>query len=177
MSMKSYLTAVGAAALTLGMIACVPAGPSATAQTGAGPNKFSTVSVKPGSYSWKQKTEVVGFGSQEDNIECLIPEKATITLLDLAKDLEKGCDVDKVSQIQGGYSFQLVCSGKTKGTADAKVIATPTSLLITAVGQVTVGGFIPAGFSAKADAKYLGECSAADYAKEKERWAKEHPNG
>ena len=41
--------------------------------------KDGSVQVTPGRYSWKQETNIVGIGLKEDNIECLIPEKATIT--------------------------------------------------------------------------------------------------
>ena len=36
-------------------------------------------------------------------------------------------------------------------------------------------GFIPAGFSMKADATYQGDCSATEIAKAKERYIRENP--
>jgi hypothetical protein len=45
---------------------------------------------------------------------------------------------------------------------------------INAKGSATVG-FIPAGFSMKADATYQGDCSATEVVKAKERYIRENP--
>jgi hypothetical protein len=136
--------------------------------------KDGLVSVKPGRWLWKQETSVLGIGMKEENIECLIPEEAKITLSKLARDLEEGCTVDNVRTIQGGYLFKLKCTGKTKGDADATLVHTDTTMKINAKGSATIG-FIPAGFSMKSDAIYQGDCSAAEIAKAKERWLRENP--
>ena len=136
--------------------------------------KDGMVSVKPGRWLWKQETNVLAIPIKEENIECLIPEEAKITLSKLARDLEEGCTVDNVRSIQSGYLFKLKCNGKTKGEADATITHTQTTMKITAKGSATVG-FIPAGFSMKADATYQGDCSAAEIAKAKERYIRENP--
>lgn len=136
--------------------------------------KDGAVSVKPGRWLWKQETNVLAIPIKEENIECLIPEEARITLSKLARDLEEGCTVDNVRSIQSGYLFKLKCSGKTKGEADATITHTETSMKIHAKGSATVG-FIPAGFSMKADATYQGDCSATEVAKAKERYIRENP--
>jgi hypothetical protein len=135
--------------------------------------KDGAVSVKPGKWLWKQETSILAIPLKEENLECLIPEKAKITLSKLARDLEKGCTVDNVQTIAGGYTFKLICKGKTTGNADATLTHTPTSMTIRAVGSANIG-FIPAGFSMKADATYQGDCTAAEIAKETERWNKEN---
>jgi hypothetical protein len=135
--------------------------------------KDGSIQVTPGRYSWKQETSIVGIPLKEDNIECLIPEKATITLSKLASDLEKGCVVDNVNPTADGYSFKLICNGKTKGKADATLSHTAKSMAIRAKGSAQFLG-MPAGFSMKADANYLGECTAEETAKETERWKAEH---
>ena len=136
--------------------------------------KDGVVSVKPGRWLWKQETSVLGIGMKEENVECLIAEEARITLSKLASDLEKGCSVDNVRPIQGGYLFKLQCTGKTKGNADATIIHSDTTMKINAKGSATVG-FIPAVCSMKSDAVYQGECSAAEIAKAKERYLRENP--
>jgi hypothetical protein len=159
--MKKLLVAAGVAMFAV----C-----AATADT----TKDGSVSVKPGRWLWKQETNVLAIPIKEENIECLIPEEAKITLSKLARDLEEGCTVDNVRSIQGGYLFKLKCSGKTKGEADATITHTDTSMKINAKGSATIG-FIPAGFSMKADATYQGDCSAAEIAKAKERYIRENP--
>ena len=94
--------------------------------------KDGVVSVKPGRWLWKQETSVLGIGMKEENVECLIAEEARITLSKLASDLEKGCSVDNVRPIQGGYLFKLQCTGKTKGNADATIIHSATTMKINA---------------------------------------------
>ena len=135
--------------------------------------KDGSVQVTPGRYSWKQETNIVGIGLKEDNIECLIPEKATITLSKLATDLEKGCSVDNVVPTADGYTFKLICTGKTKGKADATLAHTAKSMTIRAKGSAKFLG-MDAGFSMKADANYLGECSAEEAAKSLESWKREN---
>lgn len=136
--------------------------------------KDGSVSVTPGRWLWKQETNVLAIPIKEENIECLIPEEATITLSKLAADLEKGCGVDNVRPIANGYLFKLKCTGKTKGEADATLVHTPTSMKINAKGSATIG-FIPAGFSMKADATYQGDCSQAEISKARERFIRENP--
>jgi len=135
--------------------------------------KDGSVQVTPGRYSWKQETSIVGIPLNEDNIECLIPEKATITLSKLATDLEKGCTVDNVVPTADGYSFDLICKGKTKGKAKATLAHTAKSMTIRAKGSAKFMG-MDAGFSMKADANYLGECSAEETAKATESWKREN---
>jgi hypothetical protein len=159
--MKKLLVMAGVAALAV----C-----GATADT----LKDGAVSVKPGKWLWKQETSVVGIGSKEQNLECLIPEEANITLSKLARDLQEGCTVDNVRQISGGYLFKLKCKGKFSGEADATLVHTDNTMKINAKGSVTVG-FIPAGFSMKSDATYQGDCSASEIAKAKERYMRENP--
>jgi len=135
--------------------------------------KDGSVQVTPGRYSWKQETSIIGIPLKEDNIECLIPEKATITLSKLASDLEKGCTVDNVNPTADGYSFKLICTGKTKGRADATLAHTAKSMTIRAKGAAKFMG-MDAGFSMKADANYLGECTAEEAARSLESWKREN---
>lgn len=137
--------------------------------------KDASIQVKPGRYSWKQETSIVGIPIKEDNVECLIPQKATIALSKLAYDLDEGCTVDNVTPAAGGYNFKLICRGKTKGKADASLVHTNTSMTIRAKGSAQFMG-LPAGFSMKADANYLGECTAEEFAKETQRWNEENPS-
>jgi hypothetical protein len=136
--------------------------------------KDGTVAVKPGKWLWKQETNVMAIPIKEENLECLIPEEANILLSKLATDLEKGCGVDNVRTIQGGYLFKLHCTGKTKGDADATIIHTDKTMSIRAKGSAMLGP-IPAGFSMKADATYQGECTQAELDKARTRWLKENP--
>lgn len=136
--------------------------------------KDGAISVKPGKWLWKQETNVLAIPIKEENLECLIPEEAKITLSKLARDLEEGCTVDNVRQIQGGYLFKLKCNGKTKGDADATLTHTDSSMSIRAKGSAMLG-IIPAGFSMKADATYQGDCSQAEIDKARERYLRENP--
>ena len=135
------------------------------------------ISVKPGRYSWKQKTEIIGFGSHEDNVECLIPEKATMSLNTLARNLDRGCSVTSASSTPTGYNFKMICTGKIPGTADANVEHTDTSMTITAKGAATVAGVVPAGFSMRADATRVGDCSETELVKARERYARRKAQG
>jgi hypothetical protein len=134
--------------------------------------KDGAISVNPGRWNWKQETEVLGIPIREDNIECLIPEKATITLSKLARDLEEGCTVDNVVPIGAGYDFKLICKGKTKGSAKASLTHTNTTMSIRAKGSAKVLG-IPAGFSMQADATYMGACTADELAHQREKYEAE----
>jgi hypothetical protein len=143
----------------------------------AEPLKDGTVELKWGLYSWKQKTEVVGFGSNEENTECLIPQKASTTLTRLVDDLQKGCGVENVVQTPKGYNFRMVCGSKSKikGKAEAVLVHTDTSMTISAKGSATVIGFIPAGFSVRADASYVGECTQEQLDKATASYYRKHP--
>lgn len=131
--------------------------------------KDGAIEVKPGKYNWKQETSVVGIPINEENLECLIPQKARITLSKLAYDLDEGCTVDNVVPTSTGYNFKLICTGKTKGKADATLVHTDTSMTIRAKGSAQFLG-LPAGFSMKADATRVGECSPEEIEKETKRW-------
>lgn len=136
--------------------------------------KDGAVSVKSGKWLWKQETSVIGIGSKEENLECLIPEEANIMLSTLANNLQKGCTVDNVRTIPNGYLFKLQCRGKYTGDADATLIHTDTTMKINAKGSVSLA-FIPAGFSMKSDATYQGECTQAEIDKARIRWMKKNP--
>jgi len=150
---------------------------SASAVAVADPPKDGAVELKSGLYFWKQKTEIVGFGSKEDNTECLIPQKASTTLSRLVDDLQKGCGVENVVQTSKGYNFRMVCGSKSKvpGKAEAVLEHTDTSMTITAKGSATVMGFIPAGFSVRADTKYVGECSQEQLEHATASYYRKHP--
>lgn len=153
----------------IGLLACAAAG--------ADQPKDGPVVLKSGLYTWKQKTEIVGFGSNEANTECLIPQKASTTLSRLVDDLQKGCGVENVVQTAKGYNFRMVCGGKSKvpGKAEAVLEHTDTSMTISAKGSATVVGFIPAGFSVRADANYVGECTQAQIDHATLSYYKKHP--
>jgi hypothetical protein len=135
--------------------------------------KDGSIQVKPGRYNWKQETSIIGIPLKEENLECLIPQKAQITLSKLAYDLDEGCTVDNVAPTPTGYTFKLICKGDTKGKADATLTHTDTSMSIRAKGSAEFLG-LPAGFSMKADASYMGECTAEEIAKETKRWEEEN---
>ena len=97
--------------------------------------KDGAIPVKPGKWIWNQETNIMAIPLKEENLECLIPEKARITLSKLARDLEEGCTVDNVKPISGGYSFKLICKGKTTGNAEATLTHTPTTMTIRAKGR------------------------------------------
>jgi hypothetical protein len=137
--------------------------------------KDGAIQVKPGKWNWKQETSVLGIPIKEENLECLIPQKARITLSKLAYDLDEGCTVDDVSPTSDGYKFKLICEGKTTGKADATLTHTDLSMTIRAKGSANLGP-IPAGFSMKADATYVGECSPDEIAKETKRWHEKNPS-
>lgn len=138
--------------------------------------KDGMVQVTPGKYQWKQETSIMAIPIREENLECLIPEESRITLSKLARDLEEGCTVDNVRAIQGGYLFKLICKGKTTGTADATLLHTDRSMTINAKGTANLGP-IPAGFSMKAQATYIGSCSEEESARARERYLRESAGG
>ena len=135
------------------------------------------IELKSGLYNWKQKTEIVGFGSNEENTECLIPQKASTTLSRLVDDLQKGCGVQNVVQTPKGYNFRMVCGAKSKvkGKAEAVLEHTDTSMTISAKGSATVIGFIPAGFSVRANASYVGECTQEQIEHATQSYYRKHP--
>lgn len=157
-----------AAFAALAASASAPLAPLAAADS----IKDGQISVTPGMWNWKQTTNVIGVPIEEENLECLIPEEATITLSKLAYDLDEGCTVDNVMPAAAGYSFKLICTGDIPGKADATLTHSDRSMAIRAKGSAKVMG-IPAGFSMKADATYVGECSAEDAAKQKQKWLEE----
>lgn len=142
------------------------------ATAGADSPKDGSVSVTPGMWNWKQETSVIGIPINESNLECLIPEKATITLSELAYDLDEGCTVDNVRPTGTGYDFDLICTGKYPGKAAASLNATPGKMQIRAKGSAKVWG-IKAGFSMKADATYKGACAPDELRRQQQKYAEE----
>lgn len=136
--------------------------------------KDGSIQVKAGKWRWKQETNILAVPIKEENLECLIPEEARITLSKLARDLEEGCGVSNVRAINTGYLFKLNCTGKTTGTADATLVHTEKTMTIRAKGTANLGP-IPAGFSMTADATYVGDCTAEEAKKAKERYLRENP--
>jgi hypothetical protein len=134
--------------------------------------KDGEVSVTPGKWNWKQETSVVGVPIKEENLECLIPQKATMKLSELATDLDEGCTVDGVTPTADGYTFVLICTGDIPGKANAALKHSDKMMQITAKGSAKVLG-IPAGFSMQADATYVGDCSADEIKKAEENFAEE----
>jgi hypothetical protein len=147
----------------------------AACAAGADTTKDGSIQVMPGKWNWKQETSILGVPLNEENLECLIPEKATITLSKLAYDLDEGCTVDNVSPTADGFAFKLICQGKTKGKADATLAHTNQSMTIRAKGSAQFLG-IPAGFSMKADATYVGACTPDEIAKETQRYRERNPS-
>lgn len=134
------------------------------------------VQVNPGKWKWEQNTKILGlFSSDESNIECLIPPKAEMTLSRLAYDLDEGCRVEDVSPTSTGYNFTLVCKGDVSGKAAANIAASPESLKIRAKGNAR-WGIITAGLSMNADATYMGQCSAEEFAEQVVKWNEENPD-
>jgi hypothetical protein len=161
-------------AVAAAFVAACSFAPSNDAQ--ADSRKDGSIQVTPGMWNWKQETNVLGIPIKEDNLECLIPEKAVITLSKLAYDLDEGCTVDNVAEAPAGFTFKLICKGKTKGKADATLTHTDKLMQIRAKGSAEMLG-IPAGFSMKADATYVGDCPPEEFARQKEKWAKEEAEG
>jgi hypothetical protein len=142
------------------------------AVAGADTRSDGSVSVQPGMWNWKQETHVIGIPIKETNLECLIPEKATITLSELARDLDEGCWVENVVPVTNGYDFDLVCRGKYPGKAKATLRSGPGTMSIRAKGSARVWG-VPAGFSMKADATFSGACPADELERQRQKWAEE----
>lgn len=132
--------------------------------------KDATFKVTPGQYHWVQNTSVAGIPINEDNTECLTGAKANMSLSGLARDLDKACTVDNVAPTADGYTFKLICNGKYPGAADARLVRSDTAMTITGEGSVKLLG-IPAGFSVKAAATYVGACTPEQLARAAERAA------
>jgi hypothetical protein len=132
--------------------------------------KDASFKVTPGQYHWVQNSSVAGIPISEDNTECLTPEKANMTLSGLARKLQKTCTVDNVAQTADGYTFKLICAGKYPGTADAKLVKSDKAMGITAEGSAKLLG-IPAAFTVKADATFVGACTPEQLAKAAEKAA------
>ncbi len=156
----------------LASLAAAALGVAAFAGAAADSLKDGQVTVTPGMWSWKQETHVLGFPIKEDNLECLIPEKATITLSKLAYDLDEGCRVDNVMEAPEGYTFKLICTGDIPGKADASLVHSDRMMSIRAKGNAKVLG-LPAGFSMQADATYVGDCPPEELARQKAKYAEE----
>jgi hypothetical protein len=147
--------------------------------SGAQANKLNdaSIAVKPGMWEWKQETSILGlFNAKETNLECLIPEKAQITLSRLASDLDEGCRVENVAKAESGYTFKLVCRGDVSGTADSRLTGNDTSMSLRAKGSAR-WGILVAGLSMKADASYKGECTVEEAARQKAKWEQEQARG
>ncbi|MBI1359930.1 MAG: DUF3617 family protein [Alphaproteobacteria bacterium] len=156
--------------------ACAATAAALAAAAWADSMKDASFEVTPGQYHWQQNTSVAGIPISEDNTECLTEKKASMTLSGLARDLDKSCTVDEVAQTADGYTFKLICTGKIPGTARAQLVHSDRSMTITAKGNAKVLG-IPAGFSVKADATYVGACTPDQLAHAAEKEAKEAAKG
>jgi hypothetical protein len=143
----------------------------------AEPAQETWVEAKPGLWNWKQETSILGvFNSKEENLECLIPEEARIKLSKLARDLDEGCTAANVSQLENGYAFKLICKGDISGKADMTLTTSGDGIRIRGKGSAR-WGIVFAGLSMKADATRVGECSADQAAKSRERWMREQAAG
>lgn len=135
--------------------------------------KDGSVQAKPGMWEWKQETSIYGlFNKKETNLECLIPEKAQITLSKLARDLDKGCGVENVSALDTGYSFVLRCKGKVTGKADASLTSSADRISLQASGSAR-WGVIWAPLSMKANASFKGDCPADELQRQREKFQRE----
>ena len=76
--MKKFLVMAGVAAFAI----CAAAADTV---------KDGSVSVKPGRWLWKQETNILAIPLKEENLECLIPEEARITLSKLARSRAAIC--------------------------------------------------------------------------------------
>ncbi|MBI1340262.1 DUF3617 family protein [bacterium] len=135
--------------------------------------KDGAIAAKPGMWKWEQQTSILGvFNSSETNLECLIPEKAKITLSRLARDLDEGCTVDNVVPTSDGYTFKLICKGDVSGKADARITHVADRLSVRAKGSAR-WGIIVAGLSMSADATFMGDCPADELERQREKWREE----
>lgn len=151
--------------------------PALLAAASAEPARDGSIRAKPGMWKWEQETSILGvFNSSETNTECLIPEKAEITLSRLARDLDEECGVDTVAPTTDGYTFRLVCKGDVSGKANARITTSENSMQIRARGSAR-WGLIFAGLSMKADATYMGACPAEEVVRQREKWLKEQGRG
>ena len=120
--------------------------------------KDASFNVKPGQYHWVQNTSVAGIPINKDSKQCVTAEKASMSLSGMARDLDKACTVDNVAKTADGYTFKLICNGKYPGAADARLVKTDKTMAITAEGSAKMLG-IPASFTIKADAAFVGACT------------------
>lgn len=132
--------------------------------------KDASFKVTPGQYHWVQNTSVAGIPINKDSNQCLIGEKASMTLSGMAKGLDKACTVDNVAPTADGYTFKLICNGKYPGTADAKLVKSDKTIELTAEGNAKMMG-IPATFTVKADAALVGACTPEQLTKAAEKAA------
>lgn len=117
------------------------------------------VSVKTGLWEFNQVFNVAGIKKTKVKKRCLNEEKATMTLAEMAHDLNKGCRAERVVAITDGYSFRLVCTGEYTGEANGTLVARQETLGLAGKGSASVIG-IPAGFAFDLNARRVGACEA-----------------
>ena len=131
------------------------------------------VTVKPGMWKWESHVRIMGvFSKSEENLECLIPEKASMKLSALARDLDKSCGVDNVSPTDTGYDFRLVCKGDISGKAKANISHVNGKMALSANGSAR-WGIIWGTLNYKANATYQGDCDPEEEARQREKWLEE----
>ncbi len=152
-------------AVCAGLLALALGG-AATAET----LKDGIVQARPGLWNWEQRTSILGvFNKEETNLECLIPEKASIRLSRLASDLDESCHVEDVVSVGTGYTFTLVCRGDISGKAKASLTSQGDSMAMRASGRAR-WGIVVAGLSMRADATYMGDCTPEQITREREKF-------
>lgn len=118
------------------------------------------VSVEPGLWSWSHETMLFEIPINEQNTECLTSEMASMSLDDLAHNLDEGCSVSQKSVKGDVTSFTLSCTGRYSGEATGSLTKlSDQEIKMTANGKVSLTEEISAPFSFNAHAKREGSCS------------------
>ncbi|WP_293612814.1 DUF3617 family protein [Ponticaulis sp.] len=116
------------------------------------------ISVAPGLWNWSHSTTLAGVPFSEENTECLPPDMASVSLQEMADDLNQDCVVSDIQPIQAGYSFTLTCTGFYTGEAEGTMTKlSDYQLQMDAEGQVGLAG-MEADFSFSARAMRVDEC-------------------
>jgi hypothetical protein len=131
-------------------------------------NAAGAVSLRPGRWRWTHTTTLVGLPIREENTDCLIDTEAATTLARLARKLEPSCSVSNITPGQGTYSFRMSCSNASSGQTQASITFTETTMSLNARGSLSLAG-VNTGFTARADASWVGQCTAAEIATERAR--------
>ena len=117
----------------------------------AAPSIAEDVTVAPGLWSYQASATLGPIPLTEAGSECVDQTEASMSLNDLIRKMNAACSVTRQNAIDGGYSFDVSCSGGPDGTMSGTLLVTDVNLVLDATGYAGApGNELPVAISGQA---------------------------